>query len=102
MTVTRDDGAEPCDADPAGFIHVEPGTVPLVITSVHAGDTAVSGCDPGDSVARPLEARTCSADLDAQCVSGPCRAGGADRSARAITLALVEDLERCLGGRPHL
>lgn len=90
-----------CPIEPERFAIFDEGDVPLVITSTHAGASSPLGCDPGDDVLRAVEPRVCDGDLDA-CASGPCRAGGGDGNARLLTFALVEELERCLGGRPHL
>jgi hypothetical protein len=91
-----------CPADPAALVVSEAGEVPLVITSTHAGLSSGTGCDPGDDVPRPLAERVCDAGLDEVCQSGPCRSGGPDGKAREITFAVVDELAKCLGGRPAL
>ncbi len=93
---------EACAIEPERFVVVEAGTVPLVITSTHAGTTEPLGCDAGSSVLRDLAHRACTPSLDMVCESGPCRAGGPDHNARELTFALQDDLEQCLGGRPSL
>jgi hypothetical protein len=93
---------EPCPIDPGAHVTVEEGEVPLVIVSTHAGGVRPLGCDLGDGALRAIAPRGCTADLDESCRSGPCRAGGPDKNAHELTLALVEELGRCLGGRPSL
>ena len=95
-------GDEPCPIDPERFVVVEEGTVPLVLSSTHAGTSDVLGCDNGSGVLRPLEQRSCTASLDVVCESGPCRSGGPDGKARELTFALRDALSACLGGRPAL
>lgn len=90
-----------CPADPTSVVTSEPGEVPFVVVSTHAGSARPEGCDPGADDLRPLAERSCDASLDS-CVSGPCRAGGPDGHARALTFAIVDELTRCLGGRPAL
>jgi hypothetical protein len=91
-----------CAVEPETLVVADVGDVPIVITSTHAGDTAPLGCSAGETTLRAIEGRTCDPARHDACVSGPCRAGGGDGNARLITYALVEELGRCLGGRPHL
>lgn len=92
---------EQCAIEPESLVLIDAGEVPLVVTSTHAGDTVPLGCGPGETVLRGIDERTCTPAHDA-CASGPCRAGSGDGGARLITFALVEELAKCLGGRPHL
>lgn len=93
---------ERCPIEPDALALVDEGEVPLVLTSTHAGETVPLGCSDGDTVVRAIEGRTCDPARHDACVSGPCRAGSGDGGARLLTFALVEELAKCLGGRPHL
>lgn len=94
-----DAGGAPCTDEPGPVVTSEPGEVPWVVVSTHAGTTRTQTCD-GDGVLRPLLPRVCEPSLDDVCMSGPCRGGGPDKHARGLGRSLVEELGRCLGGRP--
>lgn len=91
-----------CPIEPDSLVLLDVGDIPLVLTSTHAGETVPLGCSEGESALRAIEDRVCEAGGDAACASGPCRAGAGDRGARLLTFALVEELAKCMGGRPHL
>jgi hypothetical protein len=101
-SVKKANAFEPCPIDPERFVTIIDGDAPIVLSSTHAGTARPQGCDLGSGAVRELATRQCSASLDMACESGPCRAAGPDDNARDLTLALRDDLARCLGKSPSL
>jgi hypothetical protein len=86
--------AQACDA-PASAVRVVEGDAPVVVVLSHAGEKRPVSCDTH----APAPRRSCTADHDVVCASGPCRVYN-DKGLRVLGENFAAHLGVCLGARP--